>query len=90
MIEIDGVQWNKTRKIMSLEEYSKRMIEVLQENNIPFTIHWGKNTDWKFPELLNHMYGDSAEKWIEQRKKLLSPEMQNLFSNTFLKTIGLA
>lgn len=90
MIEIDGVQWNKTNKTMSLEEYSRRMIEVLKENDIPFTIHWGKNADWKFPNLLSHMYNDNAEKWMEQRKKLLSPEMQDLFSNTFLKTIGLA
>ncbi len=89
MIEIDGVLWKKTRKIMSLEEYSRRMIEVLKENNIPFTIHWGKNSDWKFPGLLNHMYGANAVKWIAQRKKLLSPEMQDMFSNKFLTTIGL-
>jgi hypothetical protein len=89
MIEIDGIQWKKTKKIMSLKEYSRRMIEVLKENNIPFTIHWGKNSDWGFPDLLNHMYNDSAEKWLAERKKLLSPEMQNVFSNVFLKTIGL-
>ncbi|MEH6537745.1 MAG: FAD-linked oxidase [Psychroserpens sp.] len=90
MIEIDGVLWKKTRKIMSLEEYAKRMIEVLKANNIPFTIHWGKNSDWAFPGLLNDMYDANATKWIAQRKKLLSPEMQDLFSNTFLKTVGLA
>ncbi len=90
MIEIDGVLWEKTRKIMSLKEYSRRMIEVLQENNIPFTIHWGKNNDWEFPGLVNHMFNDKPEKWKEQREKLLSPEMQDLFSNEFLKTIGLA
>lgn len=90
MIEIDGVLWKKTKKIMSLEEYSRRMIEVLKENNIPFTIHWGKNNDWGFPGLLDHMFNDRKEKWIKQRKKLLSPEMQELFSNTFLKTVDLA
>lgn len=89
MIEIDGVLWNKTRKIMSLEEYSRRMIEVLQENNIPFTIHWGKNSDWKFSGLVNHMFNDSVGKWIAQRKKLLSLEMQKMFSNRFLETVGL-
>lgn len=90
MIEIDGVLWKKTRKIMSLEEYSRRMIEVLKENNIPFTIHWGKNSDWKFSGLLEHMFKGNAEEWINQRKKLLSPDMQKLFSNSFLKTIGLS
>ncbi|MFD2914094.1 FAD-binding protein [Psychroserpens luteus] len=89
MIEIDGVLWKKTRKIMSLEEYSRRMIEVLKSNNIPFTIHWGKSNDWGFPDLVSHMYGNEAEKWKEQRKKLLSNEMQNLFSNEFLRTINL-
>jgi len=89
MIEIDGVLWKKTRKIISLEEYSKRMIEVLKENNIPFTIHWGKSSDWKFPGLANHMYHDKIDKWVKQRERLLSPEMQFLFSNKFLTTIGL-
>ncbi|WP_111707726.1 FAD-binding protein [Lutibacter citreus] len=90
MIEIDGVLWKKTKKIMSLEEYSKRMVEVLKENNIPFTIHWGKNNAWDFPGLVNLMYANKAEDWKEQRKKLLSPEMQEMFSNKFLKTVGLA
>ena len=89
MIEIDGVLWKKTRKIMSLEEYSRRMIEVLQDNNIPFTIHWGKNSDWKFPGLVDHMFGNKAKEWKRQRSSLLSSEMQNLFSNKFLKTIKL-
>ncbi|GAA3620686.1 FAD-linked oxidase [Flavivirga jejuensis] len=90
MIEIDGVLWKKTRKIISLEEYSRLMIKALQANNIPFTIHWGKNSDWEFPDLVNHMFNDNVEKWKTQREKLLSPEMQALFSNKFLKTIGLA
>ncbi len=75
---------------MSLEEFSKRMIEVLQQNNIPFTLHWGKNSDWAFPGLVTHMYGHKATQWQQQRQALLSPEMQTLFSNTFLKTVGLA
>ena len=74
---------------MSLEAYSRRMIEVLKANNIPFTIHWGKNNDWKFPGLVRHMYSDSAITWKTQRQKLLSPDMQVLFSNAFLKTVGL-
>ncbi|WP_353779991.1 FAD-linked oxidase [Winogradskyella sp. 3972H.M.0a.05] len=89
MIEIDGVLWKKTRKIMSLTEYSRRMIEVLQQNNIPFTLHWGKNSDWEFPGLVDHMFGTKANDWKTQRTQLLSPAMQTLFSNKFLKTVGL-
>ena len=74
---------------MSLEKYSRRMIEVLKENDIPFTIHWGKNSDWELPGLLKHMFNGNSEKWIEQRKKLLSTEMQDMFSNKFITTIGL-
>ena len=90
MIEIDGIQWKNTDNIISLEDYSKRMIEVLKANNIPFTIHWGKNANWGFPNLAKHMYGHNASKWMEIRSALLSKEMAKLFSNNFLETIGLS
>ncbi len=90
MIEIDGVLWKKTRKLMSLKEFSHRMIEVLQSNNIPFTIHWGKNADWSYPNLISHMYGENAVSWKEYRNALLSDEMAALFSNEFLRTIALS
>ncbi|WP_051209938.1 hypothetical protein [Gelidibacter mesophilus] len=86
---IDGVLWKKTARIISLEEYSRRMIQVLKANNIPFTMHWGKSADWEFPGLVNHMYKGETTEWIAQRQKLLTPQMQVLFSNRFLKTVGL-
>ena len=89
MIEIDGIQWKKSKKLMSLEEYTKRMIEVLRENDILFTIHWGKNADWGFPKLAEHMFQDDAETWMEHRSALLSKGMAKVFSNDFLKTAGL-
>jgi len=91
MLEIDGVLWKKTRKIMSLNQYATRMIEVLKENNIPFTIHWGKSSNWKYPDLVNHMYGTGAvNTWKAYRRALLSADMALLFSNTFLENTGLA
>ena len=90
MIEIDGVLWKKSNSLISLEEYSRLIIEALQNNNIPFTLHWGKNSDWSTPGLVQNMYGNKAEKWMEQRSRLLSKEMAKLFSNPFLKQIGLA
>lgn len=89
MIEIDGVLWKKSNKMLSLQQFSRRMIEVLHQNNIPFTIHWGKNADWGFPGLVNHMYGNNATIWQDYRNQLLSPEMVDLFSNDFLKQVGL-
>ncbi|MDZ7691667.1 MAG: hypothetical protein U5K69_11175 [Balneolaceae bacterium] len=90
MIEIDGVQWKKSKKLPSLTEFSRSMMEALQQNDIPFTLHWGKNADWEYPGLVEHMYGEDAEKWRQARTALLSPEMARLFTNGFLDKIGLS
>ena len=75
---------------MSLTEFQDVSSEVLQQNNIPFTIHWGKNSDWAFPGLVQHMFGDNMKTWEKLRSALLSPEMAQLFSNDFLEITGLA
>ncbi|MBD0776389.1 FAD-binding protein [Maribacter sp. ANRC-HE7] len=89
MIEIDGVLWNEKKKLGTLEGLSKKMIEALQHENIPFTMHWGKNADWKFTGLVDHMYGTDAVTWRKYRCSLLSDDMQTLFSNAFLKEVNL-
>ena len=90
MLEIDGIQWKGNGNIISLERYAERMIEVLQQHNIPFTIHWGKNAAWNFSGLATHMYGNDAALWLQYRSALLSEEMASVFSNDFLKTLGLS
>jgi hypothetical protein len=91
MLEIDGLIWKpKNKNMISLQKFCTRTIEVLQANNIPFTIHWGKNADWSFPGLVAHMYGANASKWMEQRKKLLNDQQSKLFANDFLHHISLA
>ena len=89
VIEIDGIQWNKSDKIPSLKEYGTFMIEAMQAENIPFTVHWGKSMDYAFPNLANHMYGNNVEKWTKCRSWLLSEKMANIFSNEFITTLGL-
>ena len=89
MIEIDGVLWNEKKNLGTLSGLSKKMIEALQNENIPFTMHWGKNADWKFPGLIDHMYGLDAKTWRTYRCSLLSDEMQTLFSNEFLREVKL-
>jgi hypothetical protein len=91
MLEIDGLIWKpKKNNMISLEKFCTRTIELLLQNNIPFTIHWGKNADWKFPGLVAHMYGVKAGEWMHQRRKLLSKEQAKLFSNGFLYEVNLA
>ncbi len=90
MVEIDGIQWSDKEKIISLQEYSKKMIEVLKNNNIPFTIHWGKNAAWDFPGLVEHMFGANVKKWKKVREELLTVPMQEVFSAPFLDTTKLS
>jgi hypothetical protein len=91
MIEIDGLSWNpKTDNLISLPKFCTRIIEVLQANNIPFTQHWGKNADWSYPGLIQHMYGANAQQWKEYRSALLRKEWANVFSNDFLNDTGLS
>lgn len=91
MLEIDGLRWTpKNNNIISLEKFSTRIIEVLKASNIPFTLHWGKNADWSFPGLVEHMYGTDAQKWKEYRSALLSKETAALFANGFLDDTGLS
>ncbi|MEP6594621.1 MAG: hypothetical protein ABJA71_01695 [Ginsengibacter sp.] len=89
MIEIDGALWKGNRRMISLEDYCKRMIEVLIQNGIKFTIHWGKNAAWSFPGLVDEMYGANVSKWKEQRTFLLSGQQAGLFSNDFLRDTNL-
>jgi hypothetical protein len=90
MVEIDGIQWSDKDKLISLKDYSTKMIEVLKSNNIPFTIHWGKNANWEFPGLVKHMFGTQVIKWKEARNSLLSIPMQDVFTNDFLKSTKLS
>lgn len=90
MIEINGITWEGNRKIPGMKDIARMMIEVLQENNIEFTIHWGKNADWAYDGLLEYMFDtDRINAWKNARAQLLSPKMQEVFSNNFIKTLGL-
>lgn len=90
MLEIDGINWDaEANRMISLQQFCTRMIEVLQENGIPFTLHWGKNADWAFPGLLEHMYAERLMTWKAERRKLLNPAMEKLFSNHFLSKAGI-
>lgn len=90
MIEIDGLLWEESKKIISIDTYSRLMMEALQKENIPYTIHWGKNAFWELPGLLEYMFdADAIASWKEARNTLLSNEMKQVFSNKFTNILGL-
>ncbi len=90
MLEIDGLIWEaKKLGMISLENFCTRIIEVLKENNIAFTLHWGKNADWKFPELIPLIYGEKAKEWKKYRNSFLKEKNAILFSNDFLRQTNL-
>jgi hypothetical protein len=90
MLEIDGLIWDGgPHGMITMERFYTRITEVLQENNIAFTLHWGKNADWAFPALTEYMYGERVGEWKTYRNELLSPQARALFSNDFLRHIRL-
>ncbi len=89
MLEIDGILWKGTTQIISLEKFAKRMLEVLEDHQIPYTLHWGKNADWGRAGLVDHMYGENGKKWKTIRSSFLTRQMARVFSNPFLKEVGL-
>ncbi|MEL6655748.1 MAG: FAD-linked oxidase [Bacteroidota bacterium] len=90
VLEIDGVQWEASKQLLSLKEFSKKMIDTLRLNDIPFTMHWGKNADWVYPRLVERMFGEKVNEWLRQRSILMTEEKQRLFDNPFLERIGLS
>jgi len=87
IVEIDGVQYKEFNKHLEL------ICNSLQNSKLDFTLHWGKNANWK-PELVKYMYGSPGKSylkdWNKARRKLLSREMRGIFSSEFVeKNLGL-
>ena len=82
ILELDGVFSDATRNFY--EAVWKR----LDEENIPFTFHWGKMNELDF-ERITRMYGKDAETWIAARNKLLEADSLKVFTNPLLKQWGL-
>ncbi len=83
-LEIDAPDTPKVR------EYANAVWTGLEQAGIPFTMHWGKFNWFLNPARLQSMYGDNVQKWIASREALLSPEVRSVFTNDFLRSVGLA
>jgi hypothetical protein len=84
VLEVDGL--NTPR----MWEYARAVWNKLEQDGIPFTMHWGKFNDFLTRPRLQNMYGTNLDKWIQSREQLLTPEVRQVFTNEFLRNVGLA
>ncbi|MES2372781.1 MAG: FAD-binding protein [Bacteroidota bacterium] len=62
--------------------------KMLEEEQIPFTFHWGKMNELT-PQRISQMYGADADAWKEARKTLLDAACIPVFTNATLQEWGL-
>lgn len=71
------------------QQFYRKTFQELDNNNIPFTLHWGQEGDYS-QQRLYKMYGNDVDKWIKQRERLLTDSIERyMFTNDFLKRCGI-
>jgi hypothetical protein len=90
ILELDGIPWESGHGLVTLNEFLVQVINSFKNNGIAFTLHWGKNAPWGEPNLVNSMYGATADKWQKNRSVILTEPMADLFSNDFLNSVNLS
>jgi hypothetical protein len=84
VLEMDGVDGEATRR------FYEAVWNRLEQDNIPYTLHWGKINFNLNPTRLQQMYGNTAvQAWIDARNALLDPRALDVFSNPFMTQCGL-
>lgn len=82
ILELDGAFSDASKKFYTA------VWNKLDEENIPFTFHWGKMNELNI-DRIKRMYGSDADAWIAARNKLLDADSMKLFTNPLLKEWGL-
>jgi hypothetical protein len=84
VLEMDGVDGETTRR------FYEAVWNRLEQDNIPYTLHWGKINFNLNPTRLQQMYGNTAvQAWLDARNALLDPQTLNVFNNPFITQCGL-
>lgn len=84
ILELDGVDSDRTR------DFYRMVWKKLEEEGIPYTLHWGKFNFDLNAQQVRKMYGeDVVNQWIACRKTLLDEKTQKVFTNGFMKRCGL-
>jgi hypothetical protein len=84
ILELDGVDAKVSR------EFFEKVWEKMEQQHIPYTLHWGKYNINLSPDRVRKMYGDAnVDKWIASRRKLLDSKTRRVFNNAFMYRCGL-
>lgn len=60
-----------------------------RKDDIPHCWHWGKKLPKDDGAWIDWCLGSDKDAWINQRKILLDPQQQDMFSNEYLESLGL-
>jgi FAD/FMN-containing dehydrogenase len=82
ILELDGAFSDATTR------FYRAVWKRLDEEKIPYTVHWGKINELN-PERISNMYGEDANKWVTARNTLLDADCRKVFCNPLLKEWGL-
>jgi hypothetical protein len=82
VMELDAAFSDKTYS------YYTKVWKKLEDEQIPFTFHWGKVNELS-PERLSNMYGPAVDSWIAARNKLLDADSMRIFTNPIIQQWGL-
>jgi hypothetical protein len=82
ILELDGAFSD------SCQNFNKAVWKRLDDENIPYTFHWGKINELN-SDRINRMYGEDANTWITARNKLLDDAGRKIFANQLLQQWGL-
>lgn len=82
VLELDGVLSPETAR------FYDAVWNKLEQLNIPYTFHWGKMSTIA-PERLRRMYGNSLDKFLLARSRIIEPAVAGIFSNEVMKQWGI-
>ena len=84
VVEMDGLDSKDNHAVF------KNVIERLEAQNIPYSIHWGKLNSLLDKERVLAIYGeDKIRTWKQSRAHLLTKEVRDVFKNAFMEKCGL-
>lgn len=84
VLEMDGADGQVAR------DYYEAVWKRLEQENIPYALHWGKINFNLNKTRIKQMYGSaSVQSWIDARNQLLSRPALSVFSNKFIEKCGL-